>query len=43
MNEASQSVIRPEAIQRAEHQLEMLLKPSGSGGTFGIQDEPEIG
>lgn len=32
----------PEAIQRAEHQLEMLLKPGGSGGTFAIQDELEI-
>ncbi|MEN8444053.1 MAG: hypothetical protein ABG776_03455 [Cyanobacteria bacterium J06555_13] len=31
----------PDAIRRAEHQLEMLLKPGGTGGTFGIQDELE--
>ena len=30
---------QPEAIQRAKHQLEMLLKPGGSGGAFCIQDE----
>ena len=30
---------QPEAIQRAQHQLEMLLKPGGSGGAFCIQDE----
>ena len=30
---------QPEAIQRARHQLEMLLKPGGSGGAFCIQDE----
>ena len=29
----------PEAIQRAEHQLAMLLKPGGSGGSFCIQSE----
>ena len=28
-----------EAIQRAEHQLAMLLKPGGSGGSFCIQSE----
>lgn len=29
----------PDAIRRAEHQLEMLLKPGGSGGAFCIQEE----
>ncbi|EDX82424.1 hypothetical protein S7335_871 [Synechococcus sp. PCC 7335] len=33
---------KPEAIQRAEHQLEMLLKPGGSGGAFCIKDELEL-
>ena len=33
------SAPQPEAIQRAQHQLEMLLKPGGSGGAFCIQDE----
>lgn len=32
----------PDAIQRAEHQLEMLLKPGGSGGAFCLQEELEI-
>ncbi|MGB3788845.1 MAG: hypothetical protein WA949_12610 [Phormidesmis sp.] len=31
----------PEAISRAEHQLEMLLKPGGIGGAFTIQSELE--
>lgn len=32
----------PDAIQRAEHQLEMLIKPGGIGGAFTIQDELEL-
>ena len=31
----------PDAISRAEHQLEMLLKPGGIGGAFTIQSELE--
>lgn len=33
---------QPEAIQRAQHQLEILLKPGGSGGAFCIQDELDL-
>lgn len=32
----------PDAIRRAEHQLEMLLKPGGGGGVLSIQAELEI-
>ena len=32
----------PDALHRAEHQLEMLLKPGGIGGAFCIQDELEL-
>ena len=36
------SAPQPSAIQRAKHQLELLLKPGGSGGAFCIQDELKL-
>lgn len=42
MTNSSSSNDYPEAIRRAEHQLEMLLKPGGSAGSFAIQDELEL-
>lgn len=36
------STSRPEAVARAEHQLEMLLKPGGAMVAYGLQDELEI-